>query len=100
MEFAAIIALSVFAIYYTMQPGEIFGKLGDWFSKHLPSAIHSPVFDCPVCMTPWYGSLLYALMIGFHDFWSWFMAVIPAMGLNAVLVKLFPDKDKADADND
>lgn len=95
MEFALIISLTVFAIHYTMQPGEIFGKLGDNFDTNLPDKLKPPVFDCPVCMVPWYGTVIYFLLVGIHHatFGGWFVAVIPAMGLNAVLVKLFPDKD-------
>lgn len=86
-----VIALIVFAIHYTMQDGEIFSFLGDLFNR-LPRALHNPTYECPVCMTPWYGSALYWLV--FHvSIIDWIVTVIAAMGLNAVILKLAPDKD-------
>lgn len=93
MEIVLIIALFVQAIHYTMQEGEIFAALGDWFYKHLPKKIHQPVFDCPVCMTPWYGTAIYFILPGPESFFGWLVAVIPAMGLQAVIGKMSPDKD-------
>ena len=91
IEKIIIISLLVWAIWYTMRPGEIFGQLGDWFDKHLPAWLKSPVFDCPVCMCWWYGTALYWL-IWANDWKEWITCVIAAMGLNVILTKLFPDK--------
>lgn len=82
IEQALIISLLVLSIHYTMQEGEIFGGLGKWFEKHLPYQIHSPVFDCNVCMSPWYGTALYWLIPWHHDVKVWPVVVIVAMGLN------------------
>lgn len=82
VEAAFIISLLVLSIHYTMQEGEIFGGLGKWFSNNLPYAIHQPVFECNVCMTPWYGSLIYVLIWGVN--WQWPVVVIAAMGLNII----------------
>lgn len=96
IEQIAIISLLVFAIHYTMQENEIFAGLGNWIEDHLPTWAHNPLYECPVCMCFWYGSVLY--WIGYKlDIWEvswneWPFVVIGAMGLNAVLVKLFPDK--------
>lgn len=86
------ISMMVFAIHYTMQEGEIFGFVGKWLHDWLPPKYHQPVFECPVCMAPWYGTLIYWI------FWhqgkkEWIICIIAAMGLNAVLMKLFPDKE-------
>lgn len=85
-----IIALIVLSIHYTMQEGEIFSKLGDWFNNNLPEQIHQPVFECNVCMTPWYGSIVYVLIWGVN--WQWPVVVIAAMGVNVAINKLSPDK--------
>jgi hypothetical protein len=85
-----IIALLVLSIHYTMQEGEIFARLGDWFNNNLPEKIHPPVFECNVCMTPWYGSVIYVLIWGVN--WQWPMVVIAAMGINVAINKLYPDK--------
>ena len=84
--------MMVFAIHYTLQEGEIFGFVGKWLGTWLPPKLHQPIFDCPVCQAPWYGTILYWI------FWhngrkEWIICIIAAMGLNAVLVKLFPDKE-------
>lgn len=79
-----IIALSVLAIWYTMQEGEIFGfmhRFGHW--KIAPA-----LFECNVCMSPYYGSVLYVLIYGIN--WQWPVVVLCAMGINAAINKLSP----------
>lgn len=91
IEHSLIIAFIVLAIHYTMQDGEIFGKLGNWFANNLPHAIHQPVFDCNVCMTPWYGSAMYVAIWGVN--WQWPVVVIAAMGMNVLFNKWEPNRD-------
>lgn len=86
-----IIALLVLSIHYTMLEGEIFGKLGIWFTNHLPTKIHPAVFECNVCMTAWYGSAIYVLLWGVN--WNWPVVVICAMGFNIIINKWTPEKD-------
>lgn len=103
-----IISFWVFSIHYTMQEGEIFGKLGDWLYEHLPKKLHDPVFECVVCMCFWHGSIVYWLffadmkieslwpikiIIPFYSIEDWILLVIAAMGLNVILVKFFPHDD-------
>jgi hypothetical protein len=92
-----IISFIVFAIWYTMKPGEIFSKFSDWLERLLPEKIHPGVFACPVCMVGWHGSALYWIIpwvdIGVaseNSLKQWPVAVIAAMGLNAILSHLFP----------
>jgi hypothetical protein len=92
-----IIALLVLSIHYTMQPDEIFGKLGDWLEDHLPDAVHPALFSCNVCMSFWYGSVLYWLIPWQHELWQWPVVVIGAMGVNVVINKWAPNKTE---DND
>lgn len=99
LEHALIIALLVLSVWYTLQEGEIFGKLGEFFSKHTPSFMHQPLYECNVCATPWYGSALYWLFpwqqLGFGEarLIEWPIVVLVAMGINAALNKLSPDKE-------
>jgi hypothetical protein len=87
-----VISLCVFSIWYVMQPGEIFGWLGNILSRILPAWLHDPAFECPVCMTAWYGSGIYYLFF-FNGSWQdWVLTVIGAMGLNVVILKLAPEK--------
>lgn len=87
LEQTIIVSLIVFAIWYTMQEGEIFGKLGIWLHNNLPSWAHDPVFACPVCQVPYYGTVI-ALILG-YEWW----VIFPAMGLNVVIIKLWPKDD-------
>lgn len=88
-----ILAVSfiVQAIYYTMKPGEIFCQLGYFLKGLLKTKWHNPIFSCPVCMCPWYGSAVY--WIFFHvSAIEWILIVLSATGLNAVINKLAPKK--------
>lgn len=88
LEQSTIIALLVLAIWYTYQEGEIFGFVQRW-ETDMP--LHFPaLFGCNVCMTPWYGSVLYVIIWGAN--WQWPVVVITAMGINAAINKLSPDK--------
>jgi hypothetical protein len=82
-----IIALLVDAVHYTLQHGEILGFIGDWLDTWVPDKLQQPVYDCNVCMTPWYGSLFFGLIWG-GPVKVWIIVVIAAMGLNAVLNRL------------
>lgn len=84
LEQSAIIALLILAIWYTFQEGEIFGFVQKW--SHWKAA--PALFDCNVCMSPWYGSVLYVIIWGVN--WHWPVVVISAMGINAAINKLTP----------
>ena len=92
LEQAVIIAFIVFAIWFTMQEGEIFG----FMQKYSYLKIAPALFDCPVCMAPWYGSIIYVIIWGVN--WHWPVIVITAMGINAVINKLAP-KEEVDVIN-
>ena len=99
IEKSLIIALLVLSIHYTMQEGEIFERLSKLFEKYLPEAIHPAVFACPICMVFWHGGLLYWLVpwgkLGIPpttgSIWQLLITVITAMGINIVIVKLWPN---------
>jgi hypothetical protein len=97
LEKSLIIALLVLSIWYTMSEGEIFEGLGKFFEKHLPKAIHPAVFGCNVCMTPWYGTLLYWLIpwqklgLTVSNWLEWPVVIIGSMGINIVINKWSPE---------
>jgi hypothetical protein len=93
-----ILSLIVLSIHYTMQPDEIFGKLGDWLEDHLPDVIHPAVFACNVCMCPWYGSALYWLIPWHHELWQWPVVIIGAMGVNIIVNKWAYEKEETKED--
>lgn len=82
---AFVIALSVLFIYTTMQEGMIFEKLGNFFKCKLPEILWKPVFDCPICMTPWYGTIIYFILFTFS--WKDYLGTIfTAAGIACVFV--------------
>jgi hypothetical protein len=100
LEQSVIIALLVLAIWYTFQEGEIFGFVQKWSDLKAAPAL----FDCNVCMSPWWGSGLFWLIpwskmnLPKADVWIWPVVVITAMGINAAINKLQP-KDTIDITN-
>lgn len=103
LEQSIIISLLVLSIWYTMQEGEIFASLGNWFYKNLPKKIHPAVFECNVCMTVWYGSAIYwcvpwnVLGLPSSSLIGWPVVIIAAMGGNIVINKWSPDKESVDS---
>ena len=91
LEKIIIISLIVFAIWYTMQEGEIFGKLGNLFNRILPAWMHNPIYDCPVCMNFWYGVPLYWLIYG-SNWRECFIVAIAGIGFNCIITRLWPEK--------
>jgi hypothetical protein len=146
-----IISLLVFAIHYTMLPGEIFGFVDKWWdnwekriinyanackteaaklkSAHafenrdkteneialqyyneqceqkalkklfLIGKLSQPIFKCPVCMAPWYGTALYwvipwqRLWLPAHDWVHCVIIIIATLGLNSIIVRVFKDDE-------
>lgn len=102
IEKIIITGLLVLSIWYSMQEGEIFGFVTVWGEKHIPEKLQQPIFSCNVCQSPYYGSAIYWVLWGFD--WSpfyrasvnhiaeWIVVIIGAMGFNAAINKLAPDK--------
>lgn len=88
-----IVAFIVLAIWYTMQPKEIFGRLGQWLKNHLPEKLHDPIFSCPACMCFWHGTYVYWAIWGWWlktALWQeWAVVVIAGIGINAIASNLF-----------
>lgn len=81
-----ITSFIVMAIYASMAEGMIFGKIRIWLSS-LNDFYKKPLYDCPICMTFWYGSAIYWLI--WHKSWhEWLITVIAAMGVNAIFYLL------------
>lgn len=84
----------VFAVHYVLQEGEIFGWLGDLLAKILPDKLHDPFFECVVCMAGIYGALIYWI-IWHVSVKEWLVINLSAIGLNAIINQLTPDKELA-----
>ena len=80
---ASITAISVWAV---MQPGMIFGWLGNLLRK-LPLFLAKPVVDCPVCMTFWYGG---GFLFFLTDNWvASLIGAVLGIGLTSLLLNLY-----------
>lgn len=91
MEKVFILSFIVWAIYISMSESMIFERLGDYLDSKLPDYWGKPVFSCPVCMGGIYGAVLYWIIYG-NNVKEWLVVNLAVIGLNAILVKLMPDK--------
>ncbi len=57
---AFIIAFIVYFIKATTWRGMIFHNVSERL-KWLPKKLRKPLFECPICMTPWWGVALYLI---------------------------------------
>lgn len=92
LQKAFVISMLVFAIWYTMLPGEIFGIVNTWFSN-LNEKLKQPFYACPVCMVPWHGTYIYWLIPWHHHWIEWIIAVLVAMGINVITTRMFPHEN-------
>lgn len=90
IEIIIIISFIVLFIHVTLWPGMIFASIGEKL-KVLPEFIRKPLYDCPICMTPYYGSLI--LWMGnvskvcrVHNPVQWIFILFAAAGVNTVLI--------------
>jgi hypothetical protein len=74
-----------------MQEGEIFDFIPRWL-HWLPEKMKKPVYDCPVCMAFWHGAYLYVILNEDGNFYwlRWLLTLIVSVGINAIIVKLWP----------
>lgn len=89
-EQAAIIALIILFFHATTWETHIFHGI----RKYIPEEhkLAKPIYNCPICMTPWWGTLIYWLFfhIGFAD---WLLTVGAASGFGVISVVLIHAKD-------
>src|SRR5687768_3689670 len=90
---AFVIATIVYFIKVTTWPGHIWEKVGFWAEKKLPPKLYKPFIGCPVCMTPWWGTIIYIIghvlkIQGFEDFRVQYIifTIFVAAGINSVIL--------------
>lgn len=88
IEHILITSFFVFGYCCTFWEGMIFEGIGNWLDARLPEWLAKPLYQCYICSCFWWGTLLY--WVTWHEsLKNWFIVVVSAMGLNAVLSKLF-----------
>lgn len=84
------ISLIVIFLHECTRPGMIFSFVASSLD-HLPSYLRKPLYDCPICMIPWWGPSILALgIIGklwyINNVLSFFIVIGLASGVNIFLV--------------
>jgi len=83
-----IISFWTFGFCCTFWEGMIFEKIDKYLEQRWPEWLRKPLYACYICACFWWGSAIYWIFLG-NSWTEWFLTVIPAMGLNAALSKLF-----------
>lgn len=90
LEIIIVIALFVWGIHVVFWNSMILGFVSRWLMYRIPTWLQKILYACPICMTPYYGSLLYWLR--WHDnILDWAICIISAMGLSGIIVTLIPE---------
>ena len=88
VELSFIIAMTTMFIHACTWEGMIFSIINDKLWNLTPK-IRKPLFDCPVCMVPYWGSLIIAVFCyrrgEWIDWFSWMMILATAGGVNAFM---------------
>lgn len=81
---SAFLSLCVMFIWACMYEGMIFGFVRE---LPIPSFAAKPIYDCIICMTPWWGSLILFAASAFYgfDFIYWWPTAVLASGINVIL---------------
>lgn len=106
IEHSLMIALIIFAGHSFTWDGQIFCGIRRLIDEE--SKISKPIYNCPICMTPWWGTLIWFLFfrITYTIDWDtqevertvagvreWFLTIGPATGISVVFVILNYIKD-------
>ncbi len=68
-------------LHATTWEGMIFGKINNIIKPE--SILYKPVYACPICMTPWWGTIIYLLF--FHiSFIDWVLTIGCAGGFSTL----------------
>lgn len=86
---ALIISLLVLFIHATTWKGMI----NEWVKRFIKpkTMLHKPVYGCPICMSPYWGTGLYWLIYGF-SWQGWLLVVFTAAGISVLYVLLIDIK--------
>lgn len=91
------IALSISLITLFIHATTWDGLINDWVKKIIdPDAFWAkPLYGCPICMTPYYGTIIYFLMGFSHflipSFFGWLFTIAIASGFSTLIVIMTPD---------
>lgn len=87
-----MISLMILFLHATTWEGMIFEGIKKIIKPE--GMLYKAIYGCPICMCPWYGSLIYWLFVG-SSMLSWLFTVGAACGLCVIYVVLIDLKDAA-----
>lgn len=87
---ALIISLIVLFIHATTWEGQIFEGIKKLIKPE--GMIYKPIYGCPICMTPYYGSAVYWLFFKV-SLTDWLLTIGSAAGLSVLYVLLIDIRD-------
>ncbi|MCD8740875.1 hypothetical protein LT679_09710 [Mucilaginibacter roseus] len=90
LEHALIIALIVLFIHACSWKGMIFDGIKKIVEPK--GSLYKPLYGCPICMTPYYGTIIYLLFFR-QSVADGLLTVAAASGLNVLSVLLIDIKD-------
>mgnify|MGYP001147184337 CR=1 FL=1 len=87
IERGFIISLIVITIWKCFQPQMILGFIGNWLERKYPLWLRFPICECPVCMQPYYGGVIYWMVWG-QSWQEWILCIGVAMGIATFFTKI------------
>ncbi len=94
---ALAIAMIILFLHATTWDGHIFEGIRKYIDED--KKISKPIYNCPICMTPWWGSLIYFLLMPYGDMATWqgwqsyLLTIGAAGGMSVISVILIVIKD-------
>lgn len=83
IENSLIISLIILFLHATTWDGHIFAGIRKYIDED--SAISKPIYNCPICMTPWWGTLIYWIFYQ-NSIADWLLTVGAAAGFSVISV--------------
>lgn len=70
------------------------GMINQWIKKVVPpkGMLYKPLYGCPICCCPYYGSALYWLIYG-YSWQDWLITIGVASGFSVLWVLIIDIKD-------
>jgi hypothetical protein len=90
VQHAFLISMIILFLHSCSWQGMIFGGIQEFI--HPDEWISKPIYGCPICQTPWWGTAIY--WIFFHiGFCNWILTVGCAAGMAVIWVVLLTLRD-------
>lgn len=101
MKLTLTISAVVFFIHACTWPGMVFSFVR-YSLDGLPAILRKPLYDCPTCMTVWWGPTIIATGVYLQVFpvetnpFVWLFSIVTAAGINAMVTAMSGDKSPCD----